>query len=47
MPVVQHDVLLQLSFDIFSATGIPADDARIVSEHLVNSHLAGHDSHGT
>lgn len=47
MPVVQHDVLLQLSFDIFSATGIPADDARIVAEHLVNSHLAGHDSHGT
>ena len=47
MPVVQHDALRQLSFEIFSATGIPAVDARIVSDHLVDSHLAGHDSHGT
>ena len=47
MPVVQHDVLRQLAFDIFGATGIPEEDARIVGEHLVNSHLAGHDSHGT
>ena len=44
--LVQQDILRQLSFDIFAATGIPEDDARIVSDHLVNSHLAGHDSHG-
>ena len=44
--IVQQDILRQLSFDIFAATGIPVDDARVVSDHLVNSHLAGHDSHG-
>ena len=44
--LVPENALRQLSFDIFAATGIPEDDARIVSDHLVNSHLAGHDSHG-
>ena len=44
--LVQQDILRQLSFDIFAATGIPEDDARIVSDHLLNSLLAGHDSHG-
>ena len=47
MPIVQQDVLRQLSFEIFNSTGIPADDARIVADHLVDNHLAGHDSHGT
>lgn len=46
MPVVPHDVLRELSFTIFKATGIPVDDARIVSDHVVNSNLVGHDSHG-
>lgn len=47
MPVIQHDPLRRLSYDIFKAAGIPDDDARIVSDHLVRSHLLGHDSHGT
>ena len=47
MPTIQQDVLRRLSYDIFSATGIPQDDARIVADHLVDNHLAGHDSHGT
>jgi LDH2 family malate/lactate/ureidoglycolate dehydrogenase len=47
MPVLQHDVLRRLVCNIFEATGIPAEDAGMVSDHLVNSQLFGHDSHGT
>ncbi len=47
MPIVREDVLRALAFDVFAATGIPEADARIVADHLVDSHLAGHDSHGT
>ena len=46
MPIVQHTVLRELSLQIFRAAGAPEEDARIVSEHLVDSHLKGHDSHG-
>ena len=46
MPVIQHEPLRKLAFEIFSAAGLPEDDACIVSEHLVDSNLAGHDSHG-
>ena len=46
MPIVQQEPLRQLAFEIFKATGIPTDDARIISDHLVDNHLAGHDSHG-
>lgn len=47
MPVIQHDALRRFAYDVFCAAGIPDDDARIVSDHLVESHLLGHDSHGT
>lgn len=47
MPVVDSDVLRDLCFQIFGAAGIPEEDACIVSDHLVESHLVGHDSHGT
>jgi uncharacterized oxidoreductase len=47
MPIVREQTLRPLAHDIFAATGIPEADARIVADHLVNSHLAGHDSHGT
>ena len=47
MPIVREEVLRPLAFDIFAAAGIPEEDARIVADHLVDSHLAGHDSHGT
>ncbi len=46
MAVVPFDVLRALSFDIFKATGIPEDDARILTNHLTTSNLVGHDSHG-
>ena len=47
MPVIQHQILNDLVFRIFHATGIPEADAHIVADHLVNSQLYGHDSHGT
>jgi uncharacterized oxidoreductase len=47
MPVVRQETLRQYAFEIFKATGIPETDARIVGDHLVDSQLAGHDSHGT
>jgi uncharacterized oxidoreductase len=46
MPVVQHDVLHELSLQILRAAGLPADDARIITDHLITSNLVGHDSHG-
>ena len=47
MPTVQHDILNDLCYRIFAATGIPEADARTVADHVVESHLNGHDSHGT
>ena len=35
MPIVQHDMLRSLCFEIFKATGIPEEDADIISTHLV------------
>ena len=46
MPIVTHDILLQLSLDIFKVAGVPDDDARTISEHLVESDLRGHGTHG-
>ncbi len=47
MPIVQENVLRRLSHEIFAATGVPEDDARIVADHVVDNNLVGHDSHGT
>ena len=46
MPTINHDVLLELSFNILRAVGVPEEDAETVSDHLVTSNLKGHDSHG-
>ncbi len=46
MPVVQHDILDRIAFDVFSAAGMPEDEARIVADHIVTANLLGHDSHG-
>ncbi len=46
MPIVREDDLRRLAYDIAAATGIPDDDARIISNHYVDSNLCGHDSHG-
>lgn len=46
MPIVNHDVLRKYICQIFEQAGTPSDEAKIVSDHLVNANLAGHDSHG-
>ena len=47
MPLIQEDLLRKISRAICCATGVPNEDALIVADHVVNNHLAGHDSHGT
>jgi len=46
MPVFTADQLKDLGIKIFKALGATEEEARIVSEFLVKSNLAGHDSHG-
>ena len=46
MPVVAHTVLRKFVYDMYRAAGCAEEDARIVSDHVVDSNLAGHDSHG-
>ena len=46
MPNISHDILRDVAFRIFRATGLPEEDARIISDHQVDSNLCGHDSHG-
>ncbi len=46
MPIIHHDALREFVRKIFERAGTPLDEARIVSDHLVDANLAGHDSHG-
>ena len=46
MPTVSHVVLRKFVYDIYRAAGGTEEDAKIVSNHVVDSNLAGHDSHG-
>jgi hydroxycarboxylate dehydrogenase B len=46
MPTVQAEPLKQISSQIFAAAGATSDEARIVSDALVEANLVGHDSHG-
>ena len=46
MPRFTPDALRQIGSELFSAAGCRAEDARAVAEHLVESNLFGHDSHG-
>ena len=46
MPTVSHVVLRKFVYDIYRAAGGTREDAKIVSDHVVDSNLAGHDSHG-
>jgi LDH2 family malate/lactate/ureidoglycolate dehydrogenase len=43
---IAPDELQELATRIFAAAGAPEDVAAEVAEHLVQSNLAGHDSHG-
>ena len=46
MPTIAHTTLLDLGDRLFQAAGVPADQAKIAINHLVEANLMGHDSHG-
>jgi len=47
MPSFTADSLRTVGNELFQAAGCSEDDARTIAEHLVESNLFGHDSHGT
>ena len=46
MPRFRPEVLLEIGCELFVAAGCTPSDARTVVDHLVESNLFGHDSHG-
>lgn len=46
MPILTPTRLIEVSRAIFEAAGASAEEASIVTRHLVEANLAGHDSHG-
>lgn len=46
MPTRNPEPLTQFAERLFVAAGVPAEDAKVVSRHLVDANLCGHDSHG-
>ena len=46
MPTIPHTILRTLGQAIFEAVSVPADQAETATDHLVESNLMGHDSHG-
>ncbi|MDE0042113.1 MAG: Ldh family oxidoreductase [Candidatus Poribacteria bacterium] len=46
MPTLNHAVLREFIYNIYRAADGVDEDARIVSDHVVDSNLVGHDSHG-
>jgi len=46
MPVIDHIELRKIICEIFERSGAPPDEAKAVSDHLVEANLSGHDSHG-
>ena len=46
MPIVTADALRRIGYDFFAALGCNQADSRIITDHLVQSNLYGHDSHG-
>ena len=47
MPRFAPDALAEIGREIFQALGCSEADAATVTDHLVESSLFGHDSHGT
>lgn len=43
---VKSDLLRQFATAVIQSLGTPPETARLVSDHLVEANLAGHDSHG-
>jgi uncharacterized oxidoreductase len=46
VPTFAAATLLPFARSLFEAGGVPADEAAVVAESLVDANLAGHDSHG-
>jgi uncharacterized oxidoreductase len=46
VPTVTADALRHIGYEFFTALGCRLEDARIITDHLVQSNLYGHDSHG-
>ena len=46
MELIRPDVLQRLVETVFERAGASPENARIVAQHLVDSNLAGHASHG-
>jgi uncharacterized oxidoreductase len=46
MPLAKHDELKRLALALLSAAGCHDDEARVVTDHLIEANLKGHDSHG-
>jgi len=46
VPIVTADALRRIGQEFFIALGCRAEDAQVVADHLVQSNLYGHDSHG-
>jgi uncharacterized oxidoreductase len=46
VPTFSPQTLLPFARALFEASGVPADEAAIVSRSLVDANLCGHDSHG-
>jgi uncharacterized oxidoreductase len=46
MPTYPAATLESLARSLFTAAGVPADDAGVVARSLVDANLCGHDSHG-
>ncbi len=46
MPTLAAEDLKTLGVALFAAVGVPPADAELVADHLVESSLLGHDSHG-
>ena len=46
MPTLPHPAIRQFGYALFEAANVPPDQARILTDHLVESNLVGHDSHG-
>lgn len=46
MPILTAEQLTRIGYELFEAAGCSPEDARAVVDHLVESSLFGHDSHG-
>ncbi|MEM7534262.1 MAG: Ldh family oxidoreductase [Chloroflexota bacterium] len=46
MPIIHHATLNEFTTSIFAATGLPEEQAQTAANHLVESNLMGHPSHG-